>query len=79
MVGRPRTFDKGEKIMKYTVQATQLILNEKPTRVKQRFLIEADSEEEAYRKCQSASKRVGIRSGSRKVPVLNTHYLIVNE
>ena len=70
MVGRPRTFDKGEKIMKYTVQATQLILNEKPTRVKQRFLIEADSEEEAYR---------GIRSGSRKVPVLNTHYLIVNE
>jgi hypothetical protein len=64
--------------MKYTVQATQVLLNKKPKRMKQLFLVEANSTEEAYQKCETATKDIIFKSGLRKVPVLDTRYTILN-
>tara|TARA_R100001129_G_scaffold64452_1_gene44023 strand:- start:2985 stop:3182 length:198 start_codon:yes stop_codon:yes gene_type:complete len=65
--------------MKYTVQATQIILNVKPTRVKQRFLVEADSEEKAYDEFKKASKNMVFRNGIKKLTILKTHLSFINE
>jgi hypothetical protein len=64
--------------MKYTVQATQVILSKKPERRKQLLLVEANSTEEAYQKCESATKNIIFKSGLKKVPVIDTRYTILN-
>jgi hypothetical protein len=40
--------------------------------------VEANSTEEAYQKCESATKNIIFKSGLKKVPVIDTRYTILN-